>query len=365
MKLLVNISSIGPRPTGLGVYALRCARAVEARLGAEVVAAAGVEGFDNVVLRAPASHALGSGRGAALRRFLWSKRQRRSPGDVVYSPTHHGFGGGGGAQLLTVHDLIPLRFPRQHPTQYLFFRHALPGELARSIGVFTVSETTKADIHEAYKVPLDRIWVVPNGIDRSIFHPPATTAPRESFLLAVGAGIAHKNIHELLEHAALWRDRYRLVVVSCRGSYRRMLQRIAAERGVQDRVELIEYAPLDALVSLYQRCAAFIYPSRWEGFGIPPLEALACGARVIVSDIPAHREVLGSAARFVKLGDRADWARALAELEQPQPSAAGGALQHAPLERFTWERSAELLVQHLTAIEPRLLRPRARTFAAQ
>ncbi|MET0391333.1 MAG: glycosyltransferase, partial [Polyangiales bacterium] len=182
MKLVVNISSIGPRSTGLGNYAVHCARAAALALDAEVVAAHGVDGFDNVVLRAPASHAIGASRTAALRRWVWGKVQQPFPGRVMYSPTHHVLQGAD-AQVLTVHDLISLRFSRQHPTQHLYFRHILPRELTRCRAVFTVSETTKLDIHEAYGFPLDRIWVVPNGVDRDVFRPAETPVEREPFLL--------------------------------------------------------------------------------------------------------------------------------------------------------------------------------------
>ncbi|MET0386204.1 MAG: glycosyltransferase family 1 protein, partial [Polyangiales bacterium] len=280
---------------------------------------------------------------------VWGKVQQPFPGRVMYSPTHHVLQGAD-AQVLTVHDLISLRFSRQHPTQHLYFRHILPRELTRCRAVFTVSETTKLDIHEAYGFPLDRIWVVPNGVDRDVFRPAETPVEREPFLLVVGAAFPHKNVEELIREAECWRDRYRLVVVSCRGRYRRQLEELVEAAGLGTRVELIEYASLAELVHLYQTCAAFIYPSRWEGFGIPPLEALACGAPVVVSDIPAHREVLGDHARFVRLGDSSDWGRVLGSLDQPAPAPR----TESPLARFTWARSSQLLVQSLREVEPRL-----------
>jgi glycosyltransferase involved in cell wall biosynthesis len=279
----------------------------------------------------------------------------------MYSPTHHVLRRGE-AQVLTIHDLIALRFPLQHKVQYLYFRHVLPRELARCRAVFTVSETTRQDIHDTYRVPLDRIRVVPNGVDRTLFRPDALGATRggagEPYLLVVGASFAHKNIEELLAHAHCWRERYRLVIVSSRGHYRQVLEQAVTSARLCDRVRFIDYAAQADLIRLYQRCAAFVYPSRWEGFGIPPLEAMACGAPVIVSDIPAHREVLGDHATFVRLGDAADWERAFSALERAseKPIAQGSLGHHAtsPLDRFTWERSAERLVEHLLETEPRL-----------
>jgi glycosyltransferase involved in cell wall biosynthesis len=365
MKLLVNISSLGSRPTGLGVYGLRCAQALSRALDVDVVAADGVEAFDNVVLRAPASHALGAGPTAALRRWAWSK-QHSFPGRLVYSPTHHALGRGRG-QILTVHDLIALRFPQQHPAQAWFFRYGLPAELATARAVFTVSQTSRQDIHEIYRYPLDQIKVVPNGVDRTVFHPAdAISAPSRSsapYLLVVGASFTHKNVTEILDNAALWRERYHLVIASCRGPYRRALQRAvdAAPGQLRERVRFADYVAMPELVRLYQGCAALLSASRWEGFGVPPLEALACGARVIVSDIPAHREVLGPHAEYVRLGDREDWARALATLEAPAPPCA---LRLPLLRAYAWERSGERLVDQLLALEPRLARRSHRQLTA-
>ncbi len=352
MKLLVNLSMLGPRPTGLGVYAGHCAQAADAAFDTEVIAPPSYRGDARVALRSPQNIVLGAGKGAPIRRWIWAKRRTRSIDRLVYSPTHHGFDGERG-QILTIHDLIALRFPAQHPVQHLFFRHLLPRELRRCRAVFTVSETTKADLNEHYGYPLASIHVVPNGVDRDVFRRAATEMPRDDFLLMVGAAYPHKNVDEVLERAALWQTRFSLVVASCRGAYRQHLEGLVRARGLAAKVRFIDYVEPAELVRLYQRCTAFVCPSRWEGFGIPALEALACGAPVIASDIPAHREVLGSAATLVKLGDAASWEAAFAGLDAPDralPLAAAS----VPLNRFTWQYSARALVAAFEAVEPRL-----------
>jgi len=306
-----------------------------------------------VVLRAPASHSLGAGRGAAVKRWVWGKRQQRFHDRLLYSPTHHSLRKAD-AEVITVHDLIALRFPRQHPLQYLYFRRQLPKDLERCAAVFTVSETSRHDIYEHYGYPLDRIHVVPNGVDRNVFKP-ALEPSRKPFLLVVGAAYPHKNVEEILRNAHAWSDRYQLVVASCRGVYRRVLEDLVREAGLAERVRFIEYVSLPALVELYQTCAAFVTASRWEGFGIPPLEAMASGAPVLASDIPAHREVLGNTlggrARLIRLGDSTGWERAFASLGVPgEPSAAA----HSPIDRYTWGNAGRTLVRALLQVEPRL-----------
>ena len=354
MKLLMNLSTLGARPTGLGVYAARCARAACEAFDVELVAPDSYAGPGHVVLRSPSDIVLGAGRTAAVRRWMWARRFAAPAKRMLYSPTHQGFPSVD-AQILTIHDLISLRFPKTYPLQSAYFRHVLPRHLKRCRAVFTVSQTSRADIHEHYGYPLEDIHVVPNGVDRRVFRPAAADTPREDFLLMVGASFSHKNVHEVLAHAALWRARYSLVVASCRGEYRRHLEELVRQQGLEARVRFIDYVEPDELVRLYQRCAAFIYASKWEGFGIPPLEALACGARVIASDIPVHREVLGRSASLVRLGDAASWEAAFADLaaDAPRLLAPG---ETPPEEKYTWAQSAAALVAAFEAVEPGLAR---------
>lgn len=373
MRLLINVSSIGGQPTGMGVYAMHQARHLRQAFDCDIVAAEGVDAFGPAIVRAPASHALGAGRTAAVKRWAWARRQSRMPGRILYSPTHHSLRVAD-AQILTIHDLISVRFMRQHPLQHLYFRHVLPRELNRCAAVFTVSETSKQDIHDYYRYPLDRIRVVPNGVDTRLFRP-APGARRRPFLLVVGAAYAHKNVHELLRVAHLWRQRYQLVLTSCRGSYRKQLLKQVHKAGLSEQVRTIEYASPGELLHLYQSCSALVTASRWEGFGIPLLEAMACGARVIASDIPAHREVLAGHERLVQLGDEASWASAFDWLDQNAAGRSGQTDRSCqpghpdqlnplgrpgrprsgtPVERYTWERSGQVLASHLLEVEPSL-----------
>lgn len=356
MRLLINVSSIGARSTGMGVYAAHQARFLRGTFDCDIIAAEGADAFGPAFLRAPADHALGAGGGAAIKRWLWAQKQQRFAGKVLYTPTHHTIPTAD-KEFITVHDLISLRFMRQHPLQHMYFRHVLPQVLKRVAAVFTVSETSRQDIHDNYGYPLDRIRVVTNGVDTRIFRP-AAHKPRKAFLLVVGAAHSHKNVHELLKHADMWRSSYQLVIASCRGKYRAQLEQILREKKLVRQTRVIDYASAAELIELYQTCSALVTPSRWEGFGIPLLEAMACGAPVIASDIPAHREVLDGHEHLVKLGDESSWASAFSWLRNrpanQQLGRARGAAQ-SPVEKYTWERAGRMLVDHLLELEPTLL----------
>jgi glycosyltransferase involved in cell wall biosynthesis len=353
MELVVNLSMLGAKPTGLGVYSEHCARGIAERFNVKLIAGAGKLPPGEVILQAPESVAIGGGKLAAIRRQLWMRSLTIDENQLMYSPTHHGLPNING-QIITIHDLICLRFPSQHIPQYLFFRFGLPRLLKKCRAVFTVSETTKQDVASQYAYPLEKIYVVPNGVDASAFSPDPTAKPKEPFLLMVGARYSHKNVDEVLDHAHLWSDRFKLIVTSCGGDYKARLLQKVAELGIGDRVEFSDYLSRDQLIKLYQGCSALLYPSKWEGFGIPPLEALACGSPVIASDIPVHREVLGNAAFFVQLGNASSWAEALEAVQSEKEVTDKLNNSREILQRFTWDNAVDALERSLLKVEPRL-----------
>lgn len=353
MKLIANLSMLGPKPTGLGVYSGHCSQALASRFTASFIAGQSPCPPGEVLVKAPESVAIGGGKLAAIRRQFWMRSLSFDAGSLVYSPTHHGLPGVRD-QIITIHDLICLRFPSQHKPQYLFFKFGLPRLLKKCRAVFCVSETTKQDVAQTYGYPADRIYVVPNGVDTTSFSANPAAREGDPYLLMVGARYSHKNVDEVLAMSEMWSPKFRLLVTSCSGGYREHLEQLVASRGLTDRVEFLDYLSRDELLRLYQGAAALLYPSKWEGFGIPPLEALACGTPVIASGIPVHREVLGDAALFVELGDRRSWAAAFDALAADTESGRRRQAGEAVLNRFTWENSADILVRSLLAVEPKL-----------
>lgn len=363
MKLTFNLAMLGNNPTGLGVYSENCAARFGERFDLNLIAGGGRLPRGSVVLQAPSNVAIGGGVSSALRRHFWMKSVRFDESTtLVYSPTHHGLPKHNG-QIITVHDLICLRFPSQHRPQYLFFRFGLPRLLKRCRAVFTVSETTRKDIADTYGFPLEKIHVVPNGVDASAFWPDVSARPAEPYLLMVGARYEHKNVEEVLEVASCWRDNYRLIITSCGGRYRQRLESKVLTAGLSDRVEFKDYLSREELLRLYQGASALVYPSKWEGFGIPPLESLACGVPVIASDIPVHREVLGSAVQFVSLGDADSWAKAIRALGDEAYIKTQMDQAQTLLKKYTWDHAVDALERALLAVEPRLEASRSKLAA--
>jgi glycosyltransferase involved in cell wall biosynthesis len=346
---------LGSNPTGLGMFSSYCLNGLAERYELDLIAGTSPLPVGNIVARAPASVALDAGKWASLRRYFWSRSLCfDAKNHVVYSPTHHGLPNQSG-QIVTIHDLIHLRYPNQYPHIYAYFHFILPRIMKKCRAVITVSETTRYDIAQTFDYPLERIFVVPNGVDSTVFTANPLIRPISPYLLMVGGRHPHKNVMEALDMAVVWKNDYRLIITSCNhGNYRKKLEDKVDELKLRDQVEFKGYLSHDELLHLYQGASALIYPSRWEGFGIPPLEAFACGTPVIASDIPVHREVLGDAAIFVKLEDVESWGNAFHILAQPKLIKTRMDAAQKRLEKFTWSNAVDALERALLHVEPRL-----------
>jgi glycosyltransferase involved in cell wall biosynthesis len=227
--------------------------------------------------------------------------------------------------VVTVHDLSFARDPslmgRKDRTM---FRLVVPRAVRHAVRVFTVSERTKADLVELYRVPAERIVVTPNGVDPAFS--PGVGA--HDFVLAVGAIQTRKNQLAALEAAAA----VGLPLVVAGPVKDRTLAGELRRRGAR----LEGYVETERLADLYRGAACLVQPSRYEGFGLPVVEAMASGTPVVAVPDPALKEVAGDAAVLVPEAELAAGIHtALAERER---------IVAAGLERaktFSWRTSAE------------------------
>jgi glycosyltransferase involved in cell wall biosynthesis len=247
-------------------------------------------------------------------------------------------------QVVTLHDLFaaiePAWFPPRMGAQ---LRTAQRRAAHAATTVIAVSECTRRDLVERYQVSADKVRVVYNGVDHARFRPVAVDAEavarrygvRHPFVLCVGSLMPWRNAPRLLEAVARLRMGLLFVGRDIWGTD--PTARLAAERG-WGWARFSGYVDDDALPELYAAARVFAYPSLYEGFGIPPLEAMACGTPVVASTAGALPEVLGQAALLVDPLDTDALAQALdAAAHDP------GALRRRGLEqagRFSWDASA-------------------------
>ena len=243
--------------------------------------------------------------------------------------------------LVTVfHDLQHKRHPEHFRWFDLpFWRLLLWASAHRSQRLIAVSEATRADLIHYYGLPAERITAIPHGVEPRFFGLERTNL--EPYVLCVSTLHPHKNLDRLIRAYGRRQRDFRLTLAGMRGFHTRRLERLIAELGLADSVQLTGWIPREELYNLYARAYAFIYPSTFEGFGMPLLEAMAAGIPTACSDIPVLREVAGDAALFFDPLDEDAIATALDCVTTD--SAIRGRLAEAGRARareFTWEKTA-------------------------
>ncbi len=252
-----------------------------------------------------------------------------------------------GAGVVTVHDLAFLRYPETVDAEVALYRDLVPRSLRRAARVVVVSEAVRAEVLAEWPVDPARVVVAPNGVGPrwATARPPdaalrARLGLPERWLLFVGNAEPRKGLPTLVAaHAAARRADPAvppLVVVGPAGWGDAW---DGPPPGPPDVLRL-GFVADDDLRALVAGAVASCLPSRYEGFGLPVLEALACGVPALASDLPVHREVGGAHATYVPQGDGDAWAAALVAAALAGPDAAAAQARRGAAAASTWERSA-------------------------
>jgi glycosyltransferase involved in cell wall biosynthesis len=238
---------------------------------------------------------------------------------------------------------------KRHPEHFRWFdlpawNFFLWAAVRRSRILIADSEATKADILEFYSFPADRIRVVTLGVEDEFFRVAQRRARTEPFLLCTSTLHPHKNLERLVRAFEQFRTRrrgYRLVITGVRGFISRELEATIADLNCGDSIELTGWLPRADLHDLFRRAHAFIYPSTFEGFGLPVVEAMAAGVPLACSDIEPLRSITRDAALRFDPASTSDIESAIERLVcddalRLELSKAGRA--RAP--KFTWKQCA-------------------------
>ncbi len=260
--------------------------------------------------------------------------------------------------VISVHDLAYERYPQFFTRESLLqHRLAIPLAVRQAAAVLTVSEFSKRDIVRRYRVPPEKVVVAPNAAE-PMFRPLRDEAKLAAvrarygtgarFILCVGALQPRKNLKTLIAVYVRLRRAgaisHKLVLVGREGWLYDDIFAAARASGYADELVFTGYVPDDDLVALYNAADLFVYPSLFEGFGIPPLEAMSCGTPVVTSNASSLPEVVGDAALLVNPLDVEALARAIVDaLTDPDLHArlAARGLERAKL--FSWETTARTI----------------------
>ena len=280
---------------------------------------------------------------------------RRANAELLHAPHYTLPLGWEGPAVVTIHDLIHIRFAHFHRPGTGLYARTVAGLAARRARIVIAdSEATRRDVVELLGVPLEKVRAVPLAVSSEIRRadPASETRFRAErglparYVLYVGARKRHKNL-ELLLHA--WAalspaERPPLVLSGPPWAGSEPLARLAERLRVGDGIRFAgDLADERELSCLYSGAALLVQPSLAEGFGLPPLEAMACGAVVLSSDAGSLPEVLGDAAVLLPPRDPAAWAaRVLELLSDDAKRATLIARGRERAARFTWQRTAAL-----------------------
>jgi glycosyltransferase involved in cell wall biosynthesis len=366
VRLLLDVSAVPARPVGAGVYTCRLAAALD-RLGEcdmHLLARRGDDERWQGFAPGATVHAVVPPPRPA--RLAWE--QVRAPAlterlgvDVWHGPHYTVPLRLRVPAVTTVHDLTFLEHPEWHErSKVVFFRKMIPASAARASAIVAVSEATAAAVRDVLE-PAAPVVTIPHGVDHERFRPaplgnPADLAAldplgvRPPYIVFVGTIEPRKAVPTLVEaftRVAADHPDVRLVLAGADGWGTDEARAAVAASGVATRIVRVRWVPDAAMPALIRQAAAVAYPSHEEGFGLPALEALACGAPLVTSAESPMADIAGPAALLVPPGNAGALAWALnrvltddelaARLRQEGPQSA------AP---FTWEASARL---HLDA----------------
>ena len=220
-------------------------------------------------------------------------------------------------KTITLHDIIPLKMPETVSDRYLkIFNDEMPSILENCDGIITVSEFSKNDISLEFNFPKEKIYVTPLAAEE-IYKPMSKCKCRQliekkysikdKFILYVGGYSPRKNIIGIIEAFSKLNPKLRkdlkVVITGRKGLSYEIYKKRAEDLNVSDAIIFTDFIPLEDLPLFYNACEFLVYPSFYEGFGLPPLEAMACGTPVITSNITSIPEVCHDSAILVSPSD--------------------------------------------------------------
>jgi len=265
--------------------------------------------------------------------------------------------------VVTVHDMSSLLFGAEESDVHMRMRRfRYHRGLTRASEVIAVSEATKRDIQKLLGIPGDHIHRVYNAPDPAFFARGDGAEAREKhrileryqiqypYLLYAGNIRPHKNVPRLVEAFAVVRDQLsghpiykdlRLIIIGDTISQYPAVRQAVIKSRVENVVRFLGFVPFETLRYFYEAATAFVFVSKYEGFGLPPLEAMACGTPVVASNVSSLPEVLGDAAVQVNPANVFEIARGITEvLLDDSLRSALVRCGHEQALRFSWERTA-------------------------
>lgn len=250
--------------------------------------------------------------------------------------------------LLVIHDLAWMRYPQAFSKKfYLWYKFLIPRIAKKALLIFTVSKFSKKEIAENLNIPPEKIKVIYNGINEK-FRP--LGLKREKFILWIGSFQPYKNLENLFLAFKIFKKNlpeYKLYLVG--GLNKRVFRKIKLSK--IEGIEFLGEKEDEELIKLYNQASLFVFPSLYEGFGLPVLEAMACGCPVVASKIPSLEEIYGDAVVYVDPYDPESIANGMIKIltdENLQKELIKKGLEK--VKQFGWDKTANEILNYLKTL---------------
>ena len=348
-SLLINLAVLFDKPTGIATYAQNIIHSL-ASLDPLLLSARQPSNFRHYLI--PGNMTPAEGSKGHFRRLLWtqfrlSKIYHELQANLIYSPIPEAPLYTKCRYIVMCHDLIPLRFPRATSPLTNYFRYIVPQVLSQAEHIICNSQATANDIMDFYGIAADKITPILLGYDKTNFYPRSSDSLSEAklkqpYFLYLGRQDIYKNLTGLINgFAAIPNTDYHLAIAgSADPRFTPQLQQQVKELGLEERVIWLNYLDYQELPLVISNAIALVFPTFWEGFGLPALEAMACGTPVITSNLASLPEITGDAAILVNPYNTTAITNAMIDLgkdEKMRSQLSQLSLQQA--QKFSWDKT--------------------------
>lgn len=300
-SLLINLSFLTPEPTGLGTYAANLFPQLQ-KLEPTLLVSQQIE--DYTCYQIPENLTPNRGTKGQINRLIWTQFElpkicQKLQSNLIFCPIPEAPLYSKCRYIVTVHDLIPLRFAQRFSRLTAYFRYYIPQVLRQAEHIICDSEATAADVAKFFQIPPQKMTAIPLACDNLNFR--YLDLPAKNYFLYTGRHDPYKNLERLIAAFASLADRtnYELWLAGPSNAYTPQLIAQVEQLGLQSSIKFLGYVSYSQLPVLMNQAIALVFPTLWEGFGLPILEAMACGTPVITSNLSSMPEVAGDAALLV------------------------------------------------------------------
>ena len=359
-ELLVNLSVVFSKPTGISNYATLLFPYLK-HLQPTLLTSRDYSNLNCYPI--PDNLTPAQGTKGHFDRLLWTQFKlpqiyRQLKSKLLFSPQPEAPLYLNCRHIITVHDVIPLRFPKRLSPLRYYHRYYIPLVLSQAQHVICNSNATAKDYCDFYDIEASKITPIPLAYDTNNFRLLAEARKDNNnrpYFLFIGRHASHKNLHRLIaafadlkQQLSDYKDYELWFAGSSSKRYTPKIHSQIEELGIKHQVKFLDYVTYKKLPKIINQAIALVFPSLWEGFGFPVLEAMACGTPVITSNLSSLPEVAGDAAILINpynIKEITEAMKIIATDKQLRSQLSLKGLKQAS--KFSWEKTGQATTEVL------------------